>query len=55
VLAGEHAWLEKGGIPLEYTVEDLKPRLPGAAQTPPRVEPKSEPRPAIATPAVPVA
>jgi len=56
VLAGEHAWLERGGVPLEFTVEDLKPRLPGAVPTPPpRVEPMTEPRPPIAPPAVPVA
>jgi alkylation response protein AidB-like acyl-CoA dehydrogenase len=34
VLAGEHAWLERGGIPLGFTVEDLRPRLP-ARGTPP--------------------
>jgi hypothetical protein len=57
VLAGEHAWLEKGAIELGLTVEDLKPRLPGATPTaPPRVEPKTaEQRPTIAPPAVPVA
>jgi alkylation response protein AidB-like acyl-CoA dehydrogenase len=37
VLAGEHAWLEKGGIGLGLTVEDLRPRAP---------EPASQPRPA---------
>jgi alkylation response protein AidB-like acyl-CoA dehydrogenase len=42
VLAGEHAWLEKGSIELGLTVEDLKPRLPGATPTPlPRAEPKT--------------
>ncbi|MBK9518741.1 MAG: acyl-CoA dehydrogenase family protein [Anaeromyxobacter sp.] len=28
VLAGDHAWLERGPIPLGVTVEDLRPRLP---------------------------
>jgi alkylation response protein AidB-like acyl-CoA dehydrogenase len=42
VLAGEHAWLEQGGIPIGYTVEDLRPR------NPPRAEPPPEP---AATPA----
>lgn len=42
VLAGEHAWLEKGGIGLGLTVEDLRPRLPGRAEPPP------EQRPALA-------
>ncbi len=28
VLAGEHAWLEKGGMETGLTVEDLRPRLP---------------------------
>jgi alkylation response protein AidB-like acyl-CoA dehydrogenase len=28
VLAGEHAWLEQGGIGLGVTVDDLRPRLP---------------------------
>src|SRR5512133_1422102 len=56
VLAGEHAWLEQGGVPFEYTIEDLKPRLPGAVPTPPpRIAPKAEPRPTIAPPVVPVA
>jgi hypothetical protein len=35
VLAGEHAWLEKGGIGLGLTVEDLRPRLPGHAEPAP--------------------
>jgi alkylation response protein AidB-like acyl-CoA dehydrogenase len=34
VLAGEHAWLEKGGIPLGLTVEELTPRLPDASAAP---------------------
>jgi alkylation response protein AidB-like acyl-CoA dehydrogenase len=28
VLSGQHAWLEQGGIPFPFTVEDLRPRLP---------------------------
>jgi alkylation response protein AidB-like acyl-CoA dehydrogenase len=35
VLAGEHAWLEKGGIGLDLTIEDLKPRLPERAKPAP--------------------
>ncbi len=31
VLAGEHAWMEKGGIGLGVTVEDLEPKLPARA------------------------
>jgi alkylation response protein AidB-like acyl-CoA dehydrogenase len=36
VLAGEHAWLEKGGMGLGLTVEDLRPKQPEALpdQTP---------------------
>jgi alkylation response protein AidB-like acyl-CoA dehydrogenase len=41
VLAGEHSWLEKGGIDLGLTVEDLRPRLPG------RAEPAPQQRPAV--------
>jgi hypothetical protein len=41
VLAGEHAWIEKGVIGLELTVEDLTPKAP------PRGEPAA-PRPAAA-------
>ena len=40
VLAGEHAWLERGGMPTGLTVEDLRPRPP------PRAEPAAAPRPA---------
>ena len=32
VLAGEHAWLEHGGVPLGVTVEDLRPRDPVKAK-----------------------
>ncbi len=31
ILAGEHAWLEKGGIDLGVTVEELRPKLPPRA------------------------
>jgi alkylation response protein AidB-like acyl-CoA dehydrogenase len=41
ILAGEHAWLEKGGIDLGVTVEELEPKLPPAAETAP-VEPVPE-------------
>lgn len=46
VLAGEHAWLERGGIGLGLEVEDLRPKLPPRAE--PRPEPMPEPRPAAA-------
>jgi alkylation response protein AidB-like acyl-CoA dehydrogenase len=36
VLAGEHAWLEKGGIGLGLSVEELTPRLP---EREPRAQP----------------
>jgi len=39
VLSGEHAWLEKGGIGLDVTVEELRPRLPPpAGERPPEHE-----------------
>jgi alkylation response protein AidB-like acyl-CoA dehydrogenase len=34
VLAGEHAWLEQGGIPLGFTEEELRPKLPPRADEP---------------------
>jgi len=34
VLAGEHAWLEKGGMETGLTVDDLRPRLPDRAPAP---------------------
>jgi alkylation response protein AidB-like acyl-CoA dehydrogenase len=43
ILDGEHAWLEKGGIPLGVTVEELTPRLPAASGT--AAEPKPAPVP----------
>jgi hypothetical protein len=39
VLAGEHAWLEEGGVGLGLTVEDLRPRLPGRAEPAPQARP----------------
>jgi hypothetical protein len=36
VLAGEHAWLEQGGMALGLTVEDLRPRLPGPGEPEPQ-------------------
>ncbi len=41
VLAGEHAWLERGGMPTGLTVGDLRPHVPG------RTEPAPEQRPAV--------
>jgi alkylation response protein AidB-like acyl-CoA dehydrogenase len=46
VLAGEHAWLEEGGIGLGLEIEDLRPKLPPRAQ--PKHEPAAEARPAKA-------
>jgi alkylation response protein AidB-like acyl-CoA dehydrogenase len=46
VLAGEHAWLEEGGIGLGLEIEDLRPKLPARGQ--PKPEPVPEPRPAKA-------
>ncbi len=40
VLAGEHAWLEKGGIGLGVTVEELRPKVPPRGEpTPPEERP----------------
>jgi alkylation response protein AidB-like acyl-CoA dehydrogenase len=38
VLAGQHEWLEKGGMPLGITVEDLRPKLPPRSEPPPEKE-----------------
>jgi len=35
VLAGDHAWLERGGIPTGLSVDDLRPRAPGRAEPEP--------------------
>jgi hypothetical protein len=51
VLAGEHAWLEKGGIGLDVTVEALRPKLPPVGGPP---MPEKD-RPAVAARPVPVA
>ena len=34
ILSGKHAWLEKGGIGLDVTVEELRPKLPPLAGEP---------------------
>jgi alkylation response protein AidB-like acyl-CoA dehydrogenase len=39
VLAGEHAWLERGGVPTGLTVDDLRPRAPGRAEPAPQARP----------------
>jgi hypothetical protein len=39
VLAGDHAWVEKGGIDLGLTVDDLRPRLPERTEPPPHERP----------------
>jgi alkylation response protein AidB-like acyl-CoA dehydrogenase len=36
VLAGDHAWLERGGIALDVTVDELRPKLPPTASEPSR-------------------
>jgi alkylation response protein AidB-like acyl-CoA dehydrogenase len=40
VLSGDHAWLERGGMPTGLSVDDLRPRAPG------RAAPEPEHRPA---------
>src|SRR5512138_1519286 len=52
VLGGEHAWLEKGGVGLGLTVEELRPAQPAATSRPPADQQK--PLPPAPT-AVPVA
>ncbi|HEY6098822.1 MAG TPA: acyl-CoA dehydrogenase, partial [Anaeromyxobacter sp.] len=52
VLAGEHAWMEQGGMGLGLTVEELRPAQPVAARPPPQDE--QRPLPPAPT-AVPVA
>ena len=44
VLAGDHAWLEQGGIGLGVTIEELRPKLPRASEAIPE-----QPRPDLAT------
>ncbi|MFO0580840.1 MAG: acyl-CoA dehydrogenase family protein [Anaeromyxobacter sp.] len=48
VLAGEHAWLEQGGIGLGLSVDELKPRLPPQAPSaaPSGAERRAPPQPA---------
>ncbi|HEX9242643.1 MAG TPA: acyl-CoA dehydrogenase family protein [Anaeromyxobacter sp.] len=50
ILAGEHAWLEEGGIPTGLTVDDLRPRAPGH-----RAEPQRQPADARGVAGAPVA
>jgi alkylation response protein AidB-like acyl-CoA dehydrogenase len=54
VLAGEHAWMEKGGMGLGLTVEELKPAQPELAAAKPPPEDDQRPLPPAPT-AVPVA
>jgi alkylation response protein AidB-like acyl-CoA dehydrogenase len=53
VLAGEHAWLERGGIDTGLTVEDLRPRLP--ERTPVSAPAPQRPAAAIGVKGAPVA
>jgi alkylation response protein AidB-like acyl-CoA dehydrogenase len=39
VLAGEHAWLEQGGLPTGLSVDDLRPRAPGRGTPEPQRRP----------------
>ena len=55
VLAGEHAWLEQGGIGLGLTVEDLRPKAPEARLEAQADEPDERSAPPPAPSAVPVA
>jgi len=54
VLAGRHEWLEQGGIGLGYSVEELRPRVPGEAREEPGAPSGGEKR-ASAGKAAPVA
>ncbi|HEX9053037.1 MAG TPA: acyl-CoA dehydrogenase family protein [Anaeromyxobacter sp.] len=45
VLAGEHAWLEQGGVGLGLTVEDLRPAQPQAAAAKPPGDDEQRPLP----------
>ncbi|HET8541266.1 MAG TPA: acyl-CoA dehydrogenase family protein [Anaeromyxobacter sp.] len=54
VLAGEHAWLEQGGMGLGLTVEELRPPQPALAGARPPPEHEQRPVPPAPT-AVPVA
>ncbi len=55
VLAGEHAWLEQGGMGLGFTVEDLRPKAPEARLEAQADEPDERSAPPPAPSAVPVA
>jgi hypothetical protein len=47
VLAGEHAWLEQGGMGLGLTVEDLRPRGPEAPPASASDERSAPPAPSV--------
>ncbi len=49
VLAGDHAWLEKGGIEIGVSVEDLRPKLPPRGEPPMQEEHRPEPAKAPAS------
>ena len=49
ILAGEHAWLEKGGIDLGVTVEELRPKLPPRASETETEQEQEQPRPDLAS------
>ena len=42
VLAGDHAWLEQGGIPTGLTVDDLRPRAPSRREQEPQRRPPEQ-------------
>ncbi|HSD19166.1 MAG TPA: acyl-CoA dehydrogenase family protein [Anaeromyxobacter sp.] len=50
VLDGEHAWLEQGGIGLDVTVEELRPKLPGAGPARPFAVGEAGARPVFSEP-----
>jgi alkylation response protein AidB-like acyl-CoA dehydrogenase len=43
VLAGDHAWLERGGMATGLSVDDLRPRAPGRAAPEPQRRPAAVP------------
>jgi hypothetical protein len=55
VLAGEHAWLERGAAGLGLTVEDLRPKVPEAPPASEGEEPDERSAPPPSPTAVPVA
>ena len=50
VLDGKHAWLEQGGIGLDVTVEELRPKLPGAGPARPVAVGEAGARPVFSEP-----